>query len=155
MTLIEVFSVCLDAIQEPASSKLVAVTKLAKNTDIETKSICVKSNVDHFLGPKWADSLGFLARQSGLATLSDIVSKKPLQSSTSTSPPSSSLFASTQCKATRCQENKEEVDRLVLRALGLFAVFARSVSADFHLFDHWSTDWARRSCGTSIICDEN
>ncbi|KAJ1372808.1 hypothetical protein KIN20_035080 [Parelaphostrongylus tenuis] len=49
----------------------------------------------------------------------------------STSPPSSSHFASRRCKAIHCQENEEDVDRFELEALESSAKFARCVSVRF------------------------
>ncbi|KAJ1369451.1 hypothetical protein KIN20_030918 [Parelaphostrongylus tenuis] len=52
----------------------------------------------------------------------------------STSPPCPSHSATGQCKATRCQGNKEEVERDELGAIGSYAVIARSVFIRFPSF---------------------
>ncbi|KAJ1361064.1 hypothetical protein KIN20_020235 [Parelaphostrongylus tenuis] len=49
---------------EATSSKSIVVTRSARNANTKTKSICAKSNVGHFVGPKWADSLGLVASRS-------------------------------------------------------------------------------------------
>ncbi|KAJ1372392.1 hypothetical protein KIN20_034538 [Parelaphostrongylus tenuis] len=69
-----------------------------------------------------------------------------------TSPPSLTHYASRQCKATRCQGNKEEVDRFGVGALDHPPYEPDLPTPDFHLFrllKHWM-DKKKRRLETSL-----
>ncbi|KAJ1365747.1 hypothetical protein KIN20_026171 [Parelaphostrongylus tenuis] len=123
-------------------------SKSFTNINTETKLICAKSNVDHFLVPKWAGSLGLVASRSDLATPS-IVSNWTVAIKQFHVAAVAKSFSSRQCKAICCQENREHLDHPPY----LPDVCLRPISI---ASDDWGTGWTRRTCvETSIICVEN